>query len=146
VESAVIAALLMLMSADAIPTDVGSVNSEILEYLKVIAILAVVALFALVALRFWLPKLTGVQGAATGPMSVVWRLTLEPRKMLYIVRAGSEYLLISSSDAGVQFLTSLDRERVDADVQRVSEARAAGLNFGSLMRGRRRSGNDEGAE
>jgi flagellar protein FliO/FliZ len=128
------------------PSGVGTVGSEILEYLKVIAILAVVALFALLALRFWLPKLTGVQPAAAGPMSVAWRLTLEPRKTLYIVRAGSDYVLLSSSDAGVQFLTSLDSGRIESDIQRVSERRTTGFNFGTLMRARRRHGDQERPE
>ena len=96
------------MNADPIPGGVGSVSSEIIEYLKVIAMLAVVIVFAFIALRFWLPKLTGIRAATTGPLNVACRLTLEPRKTLYVVRAGSDYVLLAASDAGVQFLTSLD--------------------------------------
>jgi len=142
----VIATLLMLMSADPIPTGIGTVSSEILEYLKVIAILGLVILFAMIALRFWLPKLTGVPGAPDGPISVAWRTPLEPRKTLYVVRAGSNYLLLSASDAGVQFLTSLDPGRIEADIQRISETRVPGVNFRSLIRGFRRSGDEERAE
>jgi flagellar biogenesis protein FliO len=127
-------------------TGVDTVSSEIFEYLKVIAILAGVALFALIALRLWLPKLTGAQGAGSGPMSIAWRLTLEPRKTLYIVRAGSDYLLLSSSDAGIQFLTSLDPERIEADLQKLSDTRATGFDFASLMRGRRQRHERERAE
>jgi hypothetical protein len=64
-------------------------NAEVLEYMKAIAILAGLIVFAFVALRFWLPKLTGIHGTVTGPIKVACQLTLEPRKTLYVVRAGS---------------------------------------------------------
>jgi flagellar protein FliO/FliZ len=106
--------------ASAALADAGAVNGEILEYLKVIAILIGVVAFAFVALRFWLPKLTGLRGTTSGPMHVVWRLTLEPRKTLYIVRAGSDYVMLASSDSGVQYLSSLDAGGIDSALRELS--------------------------
>jgi hypothetical protein len=124
------------MIADPIPTGVGAVSDEILEYLKVIAILAGVVVFAFFALRLWLPKLTGVRGASGGPMNIVWRLALEPRKTLYIVRAASDYVLLAASDAGVQFLTSLDPGTLEAALRELSERPAVRSEFASLIRRR----------
>ena len=88
-------------------------TSEGFEYLKVIAILATIIALAFVALRFWLPKWTAIRGTVAGPMSVACRLTLEPRKTLYVVRAGSDYVMLAASDAGVQFLLSLDADEIE---------------------------------
>ena len=125
------------MYADAIPAGVGSVNAEILAYFKVVGMLAIVVVLALVGLRFCLPKLTGIGGNASGPIHVVWRLTLEPRKMLYIVRAGSDYVLVAASDAGVQLLTSLDAEKIEAALRQSNLKPAEGFDFASLLRSRR---------
>lgn len=125
---------------------VGAVSNEILEHLKVIAILAGVILFAFIALRFWLPKLTGIQGPTNGPMQIVWRLTLEPGKTLYIVRAGSEYVMLAASDSGVQFLRSLDAAAVEESLQELSVKPKAALEFANILRPRRRSRPAERAE
>ena len=127
---------MLLISADAIPTGVGAVSEEILGYLKVIAILAGVVVFAFFALRFWLPKLTGIHGTPSGPMNVVSRLALEPRKTLYIVRAASDYVLLAASDAGVQFLTSLDPGTLEATLRESPVKPVAGSGFASLLQRR----------
>jgi hypothetical protein len=93
------------------------VSGEIVEYLKLMLFLAVVVALAFIALRFWLPKLAGGAGSAAGPLQVAWRLSLEPRKTLYVVRAGSEYVLLAASDAGVQLLTPLDAGGIEAAIQ-----------------------------
>ena len=124
------------MIADAIPTGAGAVSDEILEYLKVIATLAGVVVLAFFALRLWLPKLTGIRGTPSGPMNIVWRLALEPRKTLYIVRAASDYVLLAASDAGVQFLTSLDPGALEAALRELSAKPAVRSEFASLLRRR----------
>jgi flagellar biogenesis protein FliO len=136
---------MLLFSADAIPAGVGTVSEEILEYLKVIAVLAGVAVFAFFVLRFWLPKLTGIRGTPSGPMNIVSRLTLEPRKTLYIVRAASDYVLLAASDAGVQLLTSLDPGTIEAALRELSAKPRAASEFASLIR-RRGARPDERAE
>jgi flagellar protein FliO/FliZ len=124
------------MSAETIPPGVGAVSGEIIEYLKVIAILAFVIVFAFIALRFWLPKLTGIRATTNGPIDVAWRLALEPRKTLYIVRAGSDYVLLATSEAGVQLLTSLDTAKTDAALREASAKPTAAFQFASLLRNR----------
>jgi flagellar biogenesis protein FliO len=89
------------------------VSTEGFDYLKVVAILCVIAGLAYVVLRFWLPRVAFMTKAASGPLAVTSRMTLEARKTLYVIRAGSAYLVLAASDAGVQFLTSLDAAQVD---------------------------------
>jgi hypothetical protein len=93
-------------------------TAEVLEYLKVIAILAGIVMLAFIALRFWLPKLTGIRGTVAGPIKIACRLTLEPRKTLYVVHAGSDYVMLAASEAGVQFLASLDSDGIESALEK----------------------------
>jgi hypothetical protein len=122
------------------------VIEEVLEYMKVIGILAAIVILAFVALRFWLPKLTGIREAAAGPMEIACRLMLEPRKTLYVVRAGSDYVMVAASDAGVQFLAALDSAGIEAALRKVPVKPEAGFEFASLLRPRRRSQLEEGEQ
>jgi flagellar biogenesis protein FliO len=119
--------------------DVGAVNGEILGYFKLIGTLCGVLLLAYVLLRFWLPTLAGVRATTSGPISVVSRVTLEPRKTLYVVRAGSDYVLLAASDAGVQFLSTLDSGAVEAALNESVANAESKLAFASVLRPRRRS-------
>lgn len=82
-----------------------------IEYLKLIFVLGGVVLAAWLVLRFWLPSVAGrVKGGAEGPLEVIAHQSLEPRKTLFIVRAGSSLLLLGSSEAGLAVLERLDPE------------------------------------
>jgi flagellar biogenesis protein FliO len=139
-------ALLIRAATDAIPSGIGSVSGEIVEYLKLIVFLAAVVVLAFVALRFWLPKLAGGAGTSHGPLHVAWRLSLEPRKTLYIVRAGSDYVLLAASDAGVQLLAPLDAGQMEAALRQQTAQASSGFAFADLMRPRRRSQPGKGIE
>jgi hypothetical protein len=114
-------------------------TQEILEYMKVIGILAAIVVLAFVALRLWLPKLTGIRETVAGPMEIACRLALEPRKTLYVVRAGSAYVMVAASDTGVQFLASLDTAGIEAALRKFSVKPEARFEFASLLRPRRQS-------
>jgi flagellar biogenesis protein FliO len=128
----------ILIAADAVPAGIGSVSSEILEYVKLVATLLAVVAFAVFVLRAWASKLTGGSTARNGPLQVIWRLNLEPRKTLYIVRAGTDYLLLAASDAGVELLTQLDAAEIRAIMPERSGRPAAGPGFSALLRSLRR--------
>ena len=74
-------------------------------------------------------------GAALSPaggalVSVVARITLEPRRTLYVLKAAGEYLLVSSSEAGVTFLSKLDT----AEAERLqSAAQVPGPNLSPFL-------------
>jgi hypothetical protein len=128
----------ILTAADAIPAGIGSVSDEIFEYLKLVATLVVVLALAVFVLRGWTSRLTGASTARTGPLQVICRMNLEPRKTLYIVRAGSGYLLLAASEAGVELLTELDGAELEAAIPERPGRLAGGLGFPALLRSLRR--------
>ena len=113
-------------------------GSEIVEYVKLVATLVALVAFGVFVLRVWAPRLTGASATGKGPLQVVWRMNLEPRKTLYVVRAGSGYLLLAASDAGVEFLIDLNAAEIDSIIQAPSGRPATGSGFSALMRSLRR--------
>jgi len=99
-------------------------NSEASEYFRLIGILGGILIFAFVALRFWMPKLVGLRGSNAGPLKVAGHLTLEPRKTIYVIRAGMEYFMVSASEAGVRLLTPLSAEGFERAQQDVASPRS----------------------
>ena len=77
------------------------------EYARLMLVLCGILALAVVAIRFWLPKMSMWNKSATGPIEICARLPLEPRRTLYIVKAANCYILLASSEAGVQHLAQL---------------------------------------
>jgi flagellar biogenesis protein FliO len=102
-------------------------TAEAVEYLKVAVILAVTIAAAIIVLRFGLPRLTNLRAHDNGPVRVLYRLGLEPRKTLYVVHAGSEYVMLAASDSGVQLLTTLNPEAMAAAFQKSSPDAKPGI-------------------
>jgi flagellar biogenesis protein FliO len=98
------------MPAGASVEQFTSVQVDFLDYVKLIFILAGVLLLAYVALRFWLPKLSGLRNASAGPLHVVARLALQPGKTLFVVKAGADFFMIGTSESDIHYLTSVDGE------------------------------------
>jgi flagellar biosynthetic protein FliO len=73
--------------------------------------LGVVCLLAYVALR-WLSR-RGI-GRNDGPLQVVARCSLEPRRAAYIVKAAGRCFLIGVGDGPMALLAELDADAVDA--------------------------------
>jgi flagellar biogenesis protein FliO len=84
--------------------DLTAGSSGVLEMLKVLLMLAGVLVLAWAGLRFWLPRMGGLHAMRTDLIEVVARQSIEARKTLYIVRAGSRHLLLAASDQGVHLL------------------------------------------
>jgi flagellar biogenesis protein FliO len=57
-----------------------------------------------------------------GPIQVVARYPLEPKKTLYLLRIGTQVFLIGTSESQVQFLTSLAADNL-GDVFQPREAK-----------------------
>lgn len=77
------------------------------DYLKTMVILAVICLLALGALKFLRPRLQASAGSSGG-IRVLARQSLEPRKNLYVVRAGHTTMLIATSGESVHFMTLVE--------------------------------------
>jgi flagellar biogenesis protein FliO len=99
-------------------------NQEVLEYVKMIAILLGIIVFAFFGVRFWLPKLSALRTPNAGPLKVACHLTLEPRKTLYVVQAGADYLMLAASEAGLQFVTTVDADGMAAALEESQRRRS----------------------
>jgi len=97
------------------------------EYARLMLVLCGILALAIVAIRFWLPKISMWNKPATGPIEVCARFPLEPRRTLYIVKAAGSYMLLASSEAGVQHLISLSADECSAWHQKSNPASVAKL-------------------
>jgi flagellar protein FliO/FliZ len=84
------------------------------EYARLMLVLCGILALAVVAIRFWLPKLSLRNQRAGGPIEIFARLPLEPRRTLYIVKAANSYILLATSEAGVQNLAALSADECSA--------------------------------
>jgi flagellar biogenesis protein FliO len=103
------------------------------DYVRLMLVLGGILLLAFVAIRFWIPKLMPWNRPASGPMQVWAKLPLEPQKTLYIIKAGKSFLLVSSSEAGVQYITSLNAEDL-AEAGEHKEPEPGESKFAPLIR------------
>jgi flagellar biogenesis protein FliO len=78
------------------------------DYVKTIVILMGICLLAVGALKFLGPRLRANAGSFSGGIRVIARQALEPRKTLYVVRAGQTTMLIATSGESVHFMTLVD--------------------------------------
>ena len=90
------------------------------DYMKTIVILIGICLSAVGALKFLGPRLRGNTGSSSERIRVLARQALEPRKNLYVVRAGQATMLIATSGESVHFMTLV--ERTDFPEEQTSEA------------------------
>lgn len=96
-------------------------NGEIVQYIEVLLALGGVLVLAYVTLRVGLPRMFGMQTSASGPIRVVARYPLEPKKTLYLVKTGTQVFLIGTSESQVQYLTAVAPENA---VEMLESARA----------------------
>jgi flagellar biogenesis protein FliO len=84
-----------------------------LDYAKTLLILTGICFIAMFAIRVLLPKITGVNvPTSSSHLEVIARHLLEPRKTLYLVRAGKSLILLASSGDNLQFMTALEPQDV----------------------------------
>lgn len=102
--------LACLLQAASPTEELGSVTGQALEFVRVLFILAAVVLLAYVAVRHWLPRVTGLRNLEAGPIQILARTPLEPKKALYLLKVGSEILLVGTSENQLHFLKALDPE------------------------------------
>ena len=104
----------LLQATTPSPADqLGSYSDDIFNAIKFLFALAGVLLLAVVAVKYWIPKFAGVQTNNAGPIKVVARFGLEPRKTLYIIQTGNDYYLIGTSESDMYYLTALDPASVE---------------------------------
>lgn len=123
----------------ATPTEeIAALHTDIYAYFKLIVIFGLVLVLVFFVLRIWLPRLTGVRRLASGPIKVIARYPLEPRKNLYIVLAAGSYFLIGTSETGVHYLTPLEASAIEASLPEQEPVK--GVDFAKLMQSFKRPG------
>ena len=123
------------------PADqVSSLNRQVMDYLQLILVLGAVLLLAYLTLRFWLPRMAGLPRASSGPIQVVARLGLEPRKSLYVIKTGAEFFLIGTSESEIHYLTGLDPAGIEPLLAQAPEKRQTGSEFLKVLKGLRNRG------
>jgi flagellar biogenesis protein FliO len=80
------------------------------DYAKMLLILLGVCLLALVVVKLLIPRIAGLAPSTSNHIQLFARYPLEPRKMLYLVRAGKAVVLLASSGDSVHYMTSLSPE------------------------------------
>jgi flagellar biosynthetic protein FliO len=91
--------------------------------------LGVVCLLAYVIMR-WLSR-RGV-GHAEGPVRVVARCPLEPRRAVYLLEAGGRCFLVGVGDGPISMLAELDPTTVKTEIGDAARGRA-GVRFRDLL-------------
>ena len=79
---------LLLQATPSAADQLNSINSQIVQYVEVLLALAGVLILAYLTLRVGLPRMFGMRTSGSGPIQVVARYPLEPKKVLYLVKAG----------------------------------------------------------
>lgn len=88
----------------------NSMNSQIVQYFEMLLGLVGVLILAYLTLRTGLPWMFGMRNQAKGPIDVVARYALEPKKVLYLVKAGSQVFLIGTSESQIEYLTTVGED------------------------------------
>lgn len=110
-----------------------AMNSQIVQYIAVLLALAGVLVLAYVTLKVGLPRIFGMNTSGTGPIRVMARYPLEPKKTLYLVEAGSQVFLLASSESGVTYLTPVEAENAAQMFAVKSVAQPARKDFRQLL-------------
>lgn len=92
-----------------------------------------VLVLAYVMLRVGLPRVFGMRAAQGGPIQVVARYPLEPKKTLYLVKTGTQVFLIGTSESQVQFLTAVPPDSSFEKVQTVEPVNTPRKDFRHLL-------------
>lgn len=83
-------------------------------FVRMLIVLIVVCAAAVVVLKFLVPRMGLFKRFSSGRyIEIIARQGLEQKKFLYIVKIGSRYALVGTSDHGVNLLMELKREDVD---------------------------------
>jgi flagellar biogenesis protein FliO len=126
------------------PVDqLAAINSQIVQYIAVLLALAGVLVLAYVTLKIVLPRIFGMKTSGGGPIRVLARYPLEPRKTLYLLEIGTQVLLLATSETGVTYLTALSGENGAEVVAATRPEPAVRKDFRQLVAWFQRSGESQ---
>lgn len=79
-------------------------------FIKVIIVLAFVCVIAFAVIKYVLPRASFVKRGQDSQIELIERFALEPRKSLYILKVGSRFLLLGTSENTLSPLMELNRK------------------------------------
>jgi len=101
-----------------IPALEGSVDFTWM-FIKVILILAFVCVIAFAVIKYVIPKASYLKQGSSSQIELLERFALEPRKSLYILKVGSRFLLLGSSENSLNALMELsEKDLLSEDSQK----------------------------
>lgn len=95
--------------------------------IQTIFALALVCGLAYLIFRVILPRLT-VNYGANNMVRVVDRIGIEARKSLYVIEVAGKWMLVASSESGVQLIAELDAEEAKRAEEEILKMRQTPLN------------------
>jgi flagellar biogenesis protein FliO len=126
-------AILFLQAVPGVEQQLGSINSEIVQYLEVLLGLMGVLVLAYVTLRVGLPWIFRTRNPGEGPIEVLARYSLEPKKGLYLIKTGSQVFLIGTSENQVGYLTAVSDDNAIEIARSVSRTEVRPTEFRQLL-------------
>src|SRR5437868_508679 len=97
-----------------VPDEIAKGSDESVGYmlLRTIVVLGMVVMLAYVSLNWGLRRMLGLKVPALGSsvVSVIERVPLDQRRSVFLIKAGSEYLLVGGSEASLSLLSKLDTQ------------------------------------
>jgi flagellar biosynthetic protein FliO len=111
----------------------GGGESFFLMLLQTLLVLGLVCGLAYVIFRWVLPRLA-VARSANSMVRVVDVVGLDARKRLYVIEVAGRWMLIASSEAGVQMLSELDTASAAEAAQTLERARQNWKSIGAAAR------------
>lgn len=111
----------------------GGAVSFLLMLLQTLFALALVCGLAYVIFRWVLPRLQ-VTRSANSMIRIVDRVALDTRKSMFVIEVGGRWLLIASSEAGVQLLSELDAATAARLADELEQSRLSWRNSPNVSR------------
>jgi flagellar biogenesis protein FliO len=110
-----------------------SINTQIVQYIEVLLALGGVLVLAYVILRVGLPRMFGMRTSSGGPIQILARYPLEPKKALYLVKAGTQVFLIGTSESQVQYLTAIAADNTEEVLRFAQSDEAPRKDFRQIL-------------
>ena len=111
----------------------GGTGSFLLMLLQTLFALALVCGLAYAIFRWVLPRLQ-VTRSANSMIRIVDRVALDTRKSMFVIEVGGRWLLVASSEAGVQLISELDAATAGSLADELEQSRLSWRNSPNVSR------------
>jgi flagellar protein FliO/FliZ len=115
---------LLMWQSELGPEQFQSGKSLLWMFVQTIVALGFVCLLAYVVLRVILPRLN-ITANSKSMVKVIDRTQLDQRRSLYVIEVTGRWLLIGSSEGGVQLISELDADKAEQEANAASDAAAS---------------------